>query len=524
MYKVMIVDDEERIVKGLTQIVDWHALGFEVTNTANSGDEALNLFKTYNHDLILTDIRMPELSGIELIGHIRKDSIFARIIIISGFNDFTYAKQAIDYNVSGYLLKPISRDELTQHLTDIRASLDNALKQERFQKQSNEVSKSRHLLYAANGFESLIPLSDIATLYSIDTINKVCRIVTMKIGNIKHLERSSNNDAALIRFAVKNIAEFILGNDNIDCHFFDNTMGCVNALICGDSSVMTPSKLKTAMQYVQFNFSKFYAMPIVIAISDTSSTINAMHTQYKETLAILDNKIISDNQYVYCNADLTPVSAKKRLWQADTLVHAIKSLELTTMDNALNELKQFLISHKVSCREANKLFQSILLDLGTIQRNLTALDGHHLLHLDITHTEERFYDLDSLITSLANLCQIVYRQIEANKKKVQNSIVDDFIQYIHAHYHEKINLKTISESFYMNPTYLGRLFKKSTGKTFNDYLNELRIKKVKEALTHTNDNLSNILIASGYPNPEYFYKVFQKYEGISFTKYREQKN
>lgn len=124
MYTVMLVDDEPLILEGLALKVDWAALGFTICQTAQNGRQALEALERKRVDLVITDIRMPGLGGIELIGQLYHSYPQLKILILSGYDEFSYAKKAMEFGVMGYLLKPVSREELTSHLERVRAQLD----------------------------------------------------------------------------------------------------------------------------------------------------------------------------------------------------------------------------------------------------------------------------------------------------------------------------------------------------------------------------------------------------------------
>lgn len=124
MYNVLIADDESSVVTGLCSIIDWNALGFHVRGTAKDGEEALSILMEGGYNLVVTDIRMPGMDGLELAEavHSRRPSV--RMLVISGYSDFNYARSAIKYGVNGYLLKPIDREELMQYVAAIKEELD----------------------------------------------------------------------------------------------------------------------------------------------------------------------------------------------------------------------------------------------------------------------------------------------------------------------------------------------------------------------------------------------------------------
>ncbi len=124
MYTVIVADDEEELRRALIRRVDWESLGFSVVGEAENGVEALELIEKYEPDLLLTDIRMPFVSGIELARQVREVRPATQIAFLSGYDDFSYAQQAIQYNIISYLLKPISLVELTEELKKIKRKID----------------------------------------------------------------------------------------------------------------------------------------------------------------------------------------------------------------------------------------------------------------------------------------------------------------------------------------------------------------------------------------------------------------
>jgi two-component system, response regulator YesN len=170
MYKLLIVDDEPNVCKGLSTIIEWEKYGFTLTGTANDGEEALDKLKIIGRcGLVITDIRMPVIDGLELTKRICSLYPATRVVIISGYNDFDYARQAIQYGVKGYLLKPIDREELVQNIEKVREELDNELNYRRINLENNRLLADRK---KASGF-----ISDLQEEKSNHTISQIKRYV-----------------------------------------------------------------------------------------------------------------------------------------------------------------------------------------------------------------------------------------------------------------------------------------------------------------------------------------------------------
>ena len=131
LYRIILVDDEEEVRKGIIKKINWETLGFEVVGDAENGQDALEKIEQLEPDVIMTDIRMPYMDGLELIAKIRQKYPSMKVLIFSGYDDFEYAQQAIKLNVTEYILKPVNVEELTEILTRVRENLDKEIEQRR---------------------------------------------------------------------------------------------------------------------------------------------------------------------------------------------------------------------------------------------------------------------------------------------------------------------------------------------------------------------------------------------------------
>ena len=127
LYRIILVDDEEEVRKGIIRKIDWETLGFQVVGDAENGEEALEMIEQLEPDMVMTDIRMPYMDGLTLSAKIRQKYPSIKIIIFSGFDDFEYAQQAIKLNVTEYILKPVNVEELTEILTRVHENLEEEI-------------------------------------------------------------------------------------------------------------------------------------------------------------------------------------------------------------------------------------------------------------------------------------------------------------------------------------------------------------------------------------------------------------
>ncbi len=146
MYKVMIVDDEPLILKGLRAIIDWQQLGLQITSQAASGEQAMEAFLEEETDIIITDIRMPGMSGLELIETVRSIDPGVKFIVLSGYDDFQYVKEGMKYGIENYLLKPIDVEELEATLRAVIVKLANVLQQQLAARKEQQILRDNILI------------------------------------------------------------------------------------------------------------------------------------------------------------------------------------------------------------------------------------------------------------------------------------------------------------------------------------------------------------------------------------------
>ena len=226
MFKVMIVDDEYDIREGLTTLTDWEKQGFTVAVTARDGIEALEIYEKEKVSLVITDIKMPGMDGLELSGRLKELNNEVEIIIISGYNDFNYARQALKYNVSSYLLKPIMLDELHSELEAVKKRLMKRMGERRTAIEYRERLKDYFLIRAARG-EIVKDADKSAREFGISLSGKRALILAVQLENLAGTSGSTDiGDMAPGRLVVKNILEELLEEgkkgflfEDIEYHF-----------------------------------------------------------------------------------------------------------------------------------------------------------------------------------------------------------------------------------------------------------------------------------------------------------------
>lgn len=514
MYKVLIVDDEIFVRKGLITIMQASMQPFEVCGEAENGEQALALIAELFPELVIVDIRMPVLDGLELIRRVNTEQEHPPLfIILSGYADFSYAQQALSYNVSEYILKPVDEQELNAALKKIAHTLN--------QKQLLAITRERPLVETV--IESLlqtVPADPVMERIAYALELPLSCSYTYVIAEIQDARSPGEIDYLP---ALKTALE----------RYF-------------------PQKLPTLLIHVRANNQYGMILPESwmdeLAASDWRSYADLLATLNRElaaTLVLFVGNPVSQLKQVAESAASAEkclnyrfAVGKKGLIRADEVL----ALPLYYFD--IEEELHGKLVYEVEANNPNgynavvdaifAIFEERCFAPGavanTIRRSMIAIIN---IIRQLEGDENRLPGTAELLqwqTKYRNLTQLkqVFLQFVSEaadyitKKRGDKSqgIIDKIKKYIDGHYRENIYLKGIAADFEMNPIYLGQLFRKTYGVYFNEYVLALRIEEAKRLLRQTKKRMYEIAEQVGFQNADYFATQFEKRENMTPTDYR----
>ncbi|MGN0244270.1 MAG: response regulator [Lachnospiraceae bacterium] len=520
MYTVLVADDEEEIRRALVQKVDWEKHGFHVIGDAENGIEALEQIELLQPDVLFTDIRMPFINGIELARQAREIRPTMQIVFLSGYDDFSYAQQAIQYNILSYLLKPISSKELETELDKLKEIIDK--KFEAFAEQSisrNRLEKSTFL----------IPLL-------LDRFN-----------NSSH----DKLEEQMLQNAVS--CGFLDNSDNINMQYMVIVFMMRNA----DGDNMTqPSHVSAVDMIVQkyLNSASFYINDrIVTLVSGTKAKLNKYVHILVEEVAQSAERIMEQICYIgvsnmvssllRCNecyveamnalsysqrkeSNVHFITDEERVlnYRHEEMETTIGNLEKLLRGGSMSEFKDYLetLFHDMNSGKyapyisnflITEIVSSVLKVLYTVMDEASIYEFQKEFSLETFST---FGYLSSKTQQCMELCLAAKKKISEQRKKSSETICDKAIAVIQERYaDETLSLVSVSEEISVSPNYLSSLIKKSTGQSFIDLLTAKRIEKAKELLMCTNMKIRDITEKCGYKDQHYFSYCFKKATGMS---------
>ncbi|AZK46394.1 response regulator [Paenibacillus lentus] len=516
-HRVILVDDEVYTRKGLVKLIDWEACGFHVAGEADNGEDALELIRSIRPDLVITDIRMPVLDGLGLIRQLIEEEDEPPVfVIISGYDDFSYAQQAVRYGVHDFILKPIDEAEFMEMLS----RLDERLRQE----QEGRERKKRLANQAM--IESIIK-NEAEESFVADwekqlnmTSSDFLYYVFVEL-NDHHLWGPTREEMPLHRFLeqVEQVLQDLVGAYPLYVHEHRNRVGVIVP-----ERVLKPyrNNIRSFAEALQGKI-KVRNGRVFIYAGCPVQGLAGLRSAYESAKEALLYKYVYDRDGIVIHSHsnectIQYVSVDQELYHR--LIEQIEEFKLEELECSIKQMFRGF-QEKRYAPEAVKMniHQSVLGVIDIIRsmdgeeqslESLAPIIGWHDLNFSLQ-------ELQRLFTTFAVESG---RYIGDLRKEQQRGGIHKIRTYIEEHYHENISLKSIAAIFYMNPVYLGQLFRKTYGVYFNDFLLRLRIGEAKRLLRQTDLRIYEVADRVGFSNPDYFVTQFEKLEKLTPSEYR----
>lgn len=533
LYKILLVDDEEEVRTSIISNVPWAELGFEVIGDAENGEDALVKIGVLQPDLVLTDIKMPYMDGLELAGRIRSDGSSMEIVIFSGFDEFEYAKQAIRLNVLEYILKPVNVEELKEILLRVKQKMDKKIQEKRDVDKLREnyirslpILKEHFLADLINGRLSQEEILEGSRRYQLAFGNAPCFAgAVIQIEQLSGGEEvfSFHQETELLPLSVKNILK-----EHLNRGFLYETMETMNGihLIFGLETSAELGELMERLRLTGLECRKILELEIVIGIGKCYKDLGEIPYSFTEARDAIGYRSIVQGTPVIYIGDME--GGQGELLQFDhqlesELIGAVKFGEETAIREAINQAIRRMEEAKV-----HDSIQQIYI-LSIFNSLLQIMQGYSLTASDIWGTENQDYfgvlgrmnRTSNIQNFLVNTCISIHEKISRERTDSVQNIVRKATAYLQENYtNPELSVEMVCEHLHLSATYFSAVFKKEMGQSYVNYLTELRMKRAAELLKSTEDKTYVIAASVGYLEPNYFSYVFKKTFGISPSKYR----
>lgn len=525
MYKVLLVDDEPFILQGLSIIIDWEKEGFQIAGMAGNGLEALEMINNIQPDIVIADVKMPEMTGLELLERVRKNNISdATFIILTGFDDFEFARTALKYNVLDYLLKPVERNELLETLTKARNQREEKNKQNEKDSLRDKEVFSRALISVLKGkcdSESISLIkSNLGELTGVRYISVELDETDESVAN------ASDEEKRLMQKTLYSKCLMITGAD-FHC-IFDVSLrgGCYDVGIIYSDELLekSPGEFRNEQDYLE-NLKERLTVELPFSVvfipGSRVKSIDNLNESAKAVMVV--NFVRSFRGSNEEMSDAENMEGEGQGFDRECLNSLLRAVELN--DNAEIRNNVMRLTEMLACCDARTIkmvMNYMLFELLQIARNVDAgINQQEVLKYISDSAFEELYlegDMDNITKLLFDFAEYL-SQLRSNNS---SSVLKDVEADMRENYAQNLTLKDFSQKYFVNAAYLGQLFKTKYGTSFKNYLHKIRIEKAEELLMNTDMKMYSIAEAVGYKDTDYFINHFIAEKGCTPTKFRKQ--
>ena len=526
MLRVLLVDDEPFIVQGLSMLLDWEKEGCEIVATAQNGVEALAYLKENEADLIIADIKMPEMTGLELLETIRREQISrAYFVILSGYSDFAYAQQAIRYSCMDYVLKPVEKEVLTEIIR-------KAANMSATEIQRQEDKKKMERAYLARNVISLLlgKYDEINLQYVFDhmRLSGGVRYIDIQMADALDPEDVEDMEMRSMQRKLYQSCREFLKEDETHCILdvsSEENIYDVGLVYCDYMAAKNGCSEKEYLEKMLNYLSVALKQKIVMLVGKKVTDIAAISKSYGAACMLNSLQAFHDRKSIYYYEEEIQVNSGGILLcktELDNLISVIEQNDKVRIHEAVDRLFDELrgmgaMGETINLNINYLLFQ--LIHVATEQDD--CVNQEEILHLISESTFEDGLMRGSKVHLARFACEYA-EYLTQLRKNVSRGVLALIEQEVREHFSENLTLRDLGQKYYINNAYLGQVFRKKYDQSFKDYLNNYRIEQAAQLLVRTDDKIYKIAEDVGYKNTDYFINKFIAVKGCTPSKFRKQ--
>lgn len=532
MYKLLLVDDEPDILNSMAKGIPWAVWGFEVAGQAKNGVEALELIKTLHPKVVLSDIRMPQMDGIQLMKKVNQQWPEIKMLILSGYSDVEYLKTAITNHVVEYLLKPTDLDEFETVFQKIKEELDKE------QKQVDEIQDLKKKVVENKDYQYARILNDLIRGYAFDSNYQIlmeelgiqfknCLIMVFDFYNPNLEKEELGSKIALLKRIIRYCNSRQASKNAYYFAGFSEQM--VGILSFQETEKEWKGIVTNYLQELQSEIQDLYGIESAVGVSDICNQVSRLYSRYEQAIKCMKQKTFLGTLSIVLYPDLQDFGdSQYNMWafETDKIKQCILNGDLKGIEEEIDRVWQ---------QFENKLMKDTsYIDRITLecfyQISRWALSVYQIrLEQLLAIQGKNYFDIQNMTLLKEKkdfLCQtflLVSNEIKEIQEsgKSMNSLAQIMKEYVDKEYcSNSISLDLVAEKVKKNAAYLSKLFKRETGYNFSDYITQKRIEKSKELLLDPSLKIYHIAEMMGYADVSNFIKVFKKNCGVSPNEYR----
>ena len=525
-YSVLLVDDEEDVIQIIMRKIDWESMGFCVVGYAHNGVEALEMAEELQPDVVMTDIKMPYMDGLTLSRKLKELYRTVKIIIFSGFDEFEYAKEAIQIEVEEYILKPIDAGNLKEVFGRIREKIDREIDEKRNVDKLREYYMESLPILQENFYTSLIdgriPEGEIEKYLADYQISLTGPYYVVSILHISTTDIPQNMNSFLFGVSVKKLAE-----EHMEGEWKSRIL-----MYLGDILIIT--QLEEQDQITVFTdfmdqlcrLAKHVCEATVTAgIGYVCNNLPDIRLSWQGARSAVSYRVLYGNARAINIAEIDPMENVDERWEEQEIQKILKKIRMGNSEELETEISHCIrrfVQNGTTMQKYQIFIMGLLTEIFRFCNN-NQLDSAEF-YGEKGELFERCMQMESpeeLEKWLLKICEKLRQTVQQERQASTRSFVSKAIEYVQEHYSDRnITIESICRELGVSAAYFSTVFKKETGKTFIGFLTDYRMEKAVELLMTTGDKTYIIAEKVGYADPNYFSYAFKKQYSMSPSKYR----
>ena len=535
MYTMVIADDEYIVRNGLISVIDWNELGIEIIGEAVNGEEALKLCLELKPDILFTDIRMPLMDGLEVAACLKEQNNEIKIIIISGIEDFNYAKTALDIKAEGYILKPVDIDELLGvvkkviNIIQLERNRESKLNQLQIQLKENlPIARDKFLYNVIKGtYNNNFKLQE--RMKYLNLPFEVSESFVVGVLRVDEYTKDSqfNNEESLhiVDFSILNIVSELLSTQNAGV--------CINAeqneffIVFNQTSILNEIYVEICEEILAV-IQKFLLVSCSIGVGKIVEGFEHLSVSYKQAATAIEHRFYTGRNAIINITDIEAGNPSNSVNESDLFnieSQIVNAVKLGNTSQVMDNLNLIFKHITIETKPPVEYVQMIYAELITLMAR-TLYESNENMEKIVGPTSNIIANVFKMkdIFALNQFVNRVFLQLAENFSEKYLQLKDKTIYHIKEiiqnRYMDNISVSSIAKEIYLTPNYISQIFKQYTGQTLTEYITYIRMEQAKKLLKTTDLKILDIAERVGYQNTNYFSTVFKKYTNVYPQKYR----
>ncbi|MBE7896674.1 response regulator transcription factor [Paenibacillus polymyxa] len=541
MVQILLVDDESYVTESLAATIPWESLGIERVHQAASALAAVDVLEAHDIDILVTDIRMPGMTGLELIVEVNERWPHIRSLLLTGYADFEYAKKALQLKAFDYILKPVDDDEF---IKCVSAAMDSIKEEwEAFDKvhqlqysRRNDFGVLRtHLMHDLLLGRDLTvqKITDKMSEYEIKLRTEhPASMLLIQLG--KHFSDMDYHSVSLIEYAIGNIAEEVFAPDFHVWHC-KAPHDCLIVLIEGNWDLFAERTvdeqnhfLRAAIETFRKNVSNYLKGEIYVTLTNWFHFPDELPKLYQTAIRSLYwNQQEETNPLLFIEEQTeqshSSVKSLEGLYTHPTLTHLLESRQWEEAEAKVSRVFGKMEEAGYTREHLYELFISVtsafMYTAHKQGRFITQMDQ---IGFDPLHAQKLVHSFPHLKEWIFSMMNKLKAEWSASEQSAKSYVVKQVQELIAQDKGQELSVKTIADQVYLHPVYLSKIYKAETGEGLGDYIIRMRMERALYLLKYSNKKIYEITTELGYQNPQYFSKMFKKHYGMTPHEFRDQ--